>query len=303
MTNKKIDEEQVSQMISYLDEEGQEVSLPREEWKRKVLVKLLQQSWSDSDELYEVIITALEYGFFKAITKAVVRLFDIDENKERAYTVKSIVCMKNNMWADAKSVLEEYIDSYGTTPIILTNLAKIFYQEESIDLAEATLWAALTKDPNQESALELWAAIRDLIDEDEEDGYKKALEQIADIKGSWRAQLMLASSALEEDAVDDAINLFKEAMSKSFADQEVLYQVSSSLIKIRLFDEIFDMIVPIYNPQKHGPYTGLNILQAYIDTENHDLGMALFQRLHAVFGPEIQEYLDYFLTKLNKLES
>ena len=63
------------------------------------------------------------------------------------------------------------------------------------------------------------------------------------------------------------------------------------------------MIVPIYNPQKHGPYTGLNILQAYIDTENHDLGMALFQRLHAVFGPEIQEYLDYFLTKLNKLES
>jgi len=96
----------------------------------------IKSHWEDANALYNDILFALNDGLCSKVIDAATHLQRIDPIKERGYTMLSIVYMKNSLIDKAEKVLEEYIKLYGKTGIILTNLAKVYYEKQSLWLRD-----------------------------------------------------------------------------------------------------------------------------------------------------------------------
>ncbi|MDQ2085745.1 hypothetical protein RBH29_04760 [Herbivorax sp. ANBcel31] len=182
--------------IVFYDKNGNEMFMPKKDYKEKVLPEQFKTNWNNPHELYTVIIMSLRDGFIKDVLNPSERLFEIDSNKERSYTVRAIALLKNGFINRSKKILEEYCKKYGPTGVILTNLAKVYAENNNQEKCIEILWEAIQMDPNQDNGLIWWAAIQ--RDKGGKEQYISALKQASEIQGSWRPQLYLAKEYFED---------------------------------------------------------------------------------------------------------
>lgn len=276
-------------MIEIFDSYGRKMLVSREEWRKNVLPGNIKRNWNNPDELYQNIVLALHDGFYPDILKASARLLIIDKNKERNYIVRSIVLMENGRNREAKAVLQSYIDKYTETGYVLTNLAKVYANEGNNAKAEELLWRGLQLDPNQDNGVEWWIAIYN--EKGGKAAYVDELKKISNIKGSWRAQLWLAREALEQKDLSTALQYYKHVISLAKDVPDVLTQISGDLGKNGFYGEVFNLILPIYDLNKHDVFAGLNILQAYLENRRYEEGVKLLQKMFALNRPDIRDRL------------
>ncbi|HEX3078093.1 MAG TPA: hypothetical protein VHQ24_14625, partial [Lachnospiraceae bacterium] len=124
---KKIDENNLKEeMIECYDAYGRKMLISKTEWLNKVLPDQIQKHWNEPTELYNDILLAIKDGLTEFVIDAAQHLKEIDNIKERAYVILSIVYMKVDRNSDAQTLLEDYIHNYNKTGTVLTNLAKTY---------------------------------------------------------------------------------------------------------------------------------------------------------------------------------
>ncbi|MDS0524588.1 hypothetical protein NNC19_02785 [Clostridium sp. SHJSY1] len=299
-TENKISDSQDNETMEWFDENGKKQVMTKFQWKNEILPNLLNEHWNDANYLYNDIMHSIEDGFQNEVKAAAEHLKEIDEIKERGYTILAITYMKCNLYDEARKVLNDYIYQFGKTGIILTNLAKVYYAKNDKRYLD-TLWEALNLDPNQSNGV-LWYATT-FRDSEGTEGYINALNKISVIEGSWFPQILIAKEHLTKRNWDQAKKIYESILENYKDKDEVLITISGDLGQAGYIEEMIKIISPIYELGKYTPGTGLNLLQAYFQTKDFEKGQVLIKDLMKVPDPGLRDYLIHMSNEFDKMRA
>jgi tetratricopeptide (TPR) repeat protein len=293
---------QDSDRIRVFDEYGRELSITRQEWRDKLLADALKRVWDKPDGLAALIIQSLEDKFFEEMVRPALRLRDIDPNRERAAIVLSIVYLKLGRTREAEKALMKHLRANGETGVVLTNLAKVYAAKHEEDRCLDTLWRGLQLDPNQDNGLMWYAAIQ------REKGGEKAqfaaLQRVAALSGSWRAQLWLARASLKNGSLEEAVKFYRESLSRvpRPAPTDMLMQMSGDLGNSAHLPELVNLVEPQFHPAFHGLLVGNNLIKAHLDLGQIDQARKIIDQLYALTRPDWKKTLDLWDAEAAKLD-
>lgn len=290
-------------MIKVFDEYGREVFISRQQWLDNVLLGNLENHRDNPDELYSMLIGALEDGFAADVVSYAEHFKHIDPIPSRGATILGIVYMESNRLDDAQRVFNAYTDQYGEEGVVLTNLAKVYSRRGDNARAESILWHALELDPNQDNGLGWYIAIQH-----ERNGEAAALDayrRVAALPQSWRARLWLARDALQHNDLVAAEALYKEALA--LAEQPVpsdlLMQMSGDLGNSGHLAEIISLTIPCFDPAFHGVQVGNNLIKANLELGQLEEAKNLLKHLYNQKRPDWKATLNYWDSELAKADT
>jgi tetratricopeptide (TPR) repeat protein len=287
-------------MIRVFDNYGREMFITKQQWRENVLPQNIQKVWNQPNELYNLILSALNDGFRSDVVDAAKQLYKIDPNRSRGACVWGIVLMEENHLDEAERIFRDYIAKHGEEGVILTNLAKVYAKRKDNSTAEAILWHALELDPNQDNGMGWYQAIH--RERGGETASQEALNRIASLPGSWRAQVWLARTALQSGQLDRALDYYRESLSRvgKPVPADMLMQISGDLGNAAHLPELLAVTEPHFNPAFHGLQVGNNLIKAYFDLGQFKGAQRLVDQLYALKRPDWRKTLSYWETELAK---
>jgi tetratricopeptide (TPR) repeat protein len=277
-------------LIKVHDVYGRELQITREEWRAKVLGPNLEKASGKPDALYQLCNSALNDGFVEDIDHASEELIALEPDAERSYALRSIVLFRTHRVDEAERVLQQGIQRTGRSATLLANLAVLRVSRGDSSEGEALMWEALEIDPNIDQGLRWWA--NTFHQRGGMDAYREALERVAALPGSWRAPLWLAREKLKEGDVDGAVAMFEAILHRPDCPGEALLTISGDLGNKGEIARIPQLIAPVFDPTKHDPRVGFNLLQAYLQLKQRKAGEALLQQLYALQMAPFKQHLD-----------
>jgi tetratricopeptide (TPR) repeat protein len=288
-------------LIRVFDSYGRELFIPKDEWRKNVLPDSIRSNWNRPEELYGVIFGALNDGFRTDVVEAARQLYRIDTVPVRGACVWGIVLMEEGRLDDAEKIFRSFITRHGEEGSILTNLAKIYAKRGDDVQSEQILWHALEVDPNQENGFSWYEAIH--RERNGEEAGLDAMRRVADLPGSWRAQLWLARTALKSGDLECALSLYRESLSRAPipASGDFLMQISGDLGNAGHLPEILQLVEPHFDIPVHGLQVGNNLIKAHLDLGQSDAARRIVNQLYALNRPDWKEVLSNWDTEIAKV--
>jgi hypothetical protein len=112
-------------------------------------------------------------------------------------------------------------------------------------------------------------------------------------------RLVAAREKLDAKDLAGALAIYDEVLTADEAG--VLATASGDLGATGHLAELIQVIAPLYDPEKHGPAAGLNLLQAYLATNNPDAARHVLDLLIALNRPELEERLGGFGAAVDRM--
>lgn len=119
--------------------------------------------------------------------------------------------------------------------------------------------------------------------------------------GAVKPRLAAARDRLAARDLPAAMAIYEELLATSGDRADVLVAVSGDLGSHGHVAEIIELIAPRYDADRHGPATGLNLLQAYLAVRNADAAQHVLDILFALQRPELEERLHGFSNAIAEL--
>lgn len=119
--------------------------------------------------------------------------------------------------------------------------------------------------------------------------------------GNVMPRLIEAREKLEARDLPAAVTIYEEVLAVAGERADVLVTISGDLGVNGHLREIIDLVAPRYDADRHGPATGLNILQAYLALRQADAAQHVLDILFALERPELEERLHGFSNALADL--
>jgi tetratricopeptide (TPR) repeat protein len=287
-------------LMRVFDKYGRELFITKEQWRTNVLPGSIQSNWNNADQLYGVILNSLNDGFRSDVVEAAKQLYKIDTSPVRGACVWGIVLMEEGRLDEAESIFRKFIARHGEDGTILTNLAKVFSRRKDNAQAEQILWHALEVDPNQDNGFGWYEAIH--RERGGEEAGLQAMQRVAALPGSWRAQLWLARAALKSPDLEKALSLYRESLARVAkpVPGDVLMQMSGDLGNAGHLPEILQLIEPHFDAPTHGLQVGNNLIKAHLDLGQIDAARRILNQLYALNRPDWKENLSYWDTEIAK---
>jgi len=134
-----------------------------------------------------------------------------------------------------------------------------------------------------------------------------APKQASTPAGNVNPLLKEAREHLDAKDVQAALAIYEKLLGEDSASggvaarADVLVTISGDLGSTGHLREITELVGPRYDAQKHGPATGLNLLQAYIALRNVDAAQHILDILFGLGRPELEERLHGFSNAIAEL--
>jgi hypothetical protein len=119
--------------------------------------------------------------------------------------------------------------------------------------------------------------------------------------GGTLPRLAEAKAKLEARDVPAAVAIYTEVLASAGARPDVLVAISGELGVRGHVRELIELISPHYDAGRHGPATGLNLLQAYLAVRNLDAAQHVLDILFALNRPDLEERLFGFSNVIAEL--
>lgn len=114
-------------------------------------------------------------------------------------------------------------------------------------------------------------------------------------------RLAEARALLEAKDLPGALAIYDEVLAAAGDRADVLVTISGDLGLSGNLPPIVDLIAPRYDAERHGPATGLNLLQAYLALRQAEAAQHVLDILFALNRPELEERLHGFSNALADL--
>jgi hypothetical protein len=114
-------------------------------------------------------------------------------------------------------------------------------------------------------------------------------------------RLAAARAKLEAKDLPGALALYEELLAVAGERADVLVAISGDLGAHDHVAQIIELVAPRYDADRHGPATGINILQAYLVLRNADAAQHVLDILFALNRPELEERLHGFSNAIAEL--
>jgi len=105
------------------------------------------------------------------------------------------------------------------------------------------------------------------------------------------ARLKQAREALELKDLAGAMSIYEEVLAAAGDRADVLVTISGDLGVTGNTRQIINLVAPRYDAQRHGPATGVNLLQAYLAVRNPESAQHVLDLLFALNRPELKQRL------------
>ncbi len=290
----------LKEKIYFFDQSGKELYTTKSLWLESVLLPDLKANYNNPDNLYNLIVGALNDGFQEFLLDAGKQLYKIDKNIERAGCIYAIILMKNNLLKEAQGILEEAINTIGKTGTLLTNLAKVYAEYNNWEKVENILLEALKIDPNQDNGLDWYLAIH--REKNQEIGYIEALNKISQFDNSWRALVYLADLELKNNNIQSAINYYKKATNiERNLPSDILMKISGDLGLNGYIDEIIYIIEPLFKAEIHNFSLANNLIKAYMDKKKYHEAQRILDEYKKHNNPTIKKDILFWQKKLDNI--
>lgn len=120
--------------------------------------------------------------------------------------------------------------------------------------------------------------------------------------GNVQARLVAARERLEARDLPGALAVYDEVLAGPAGDRaDVLVTISGDLGASGHLAPIVELIAPRYDADRHGPATGLNLIQAYLALGNADAAQHVLDILFALNRPELEDRLHGFSNAIAEL--
>lgn len=264
----------MASLIAMFDAEGNHFYVEQADYRARVLPELLAAANDDAEALAQITGVALSEDFADEALHAARRLFEIDENRERAVTLLSLALIKTLWFDEAEARLKKFIAANPKSTAALSHLANVYQAMGEPKKARETLWQSLELNPNQDYGLDLWGNLH--LQDDGAATFYKAMERAATIKESWRPQIWLARRHLEQYEINEALKIYRDVIERVPGEARALEMVAGDLSSNNFAHEVTQLILPLYNPpQQHTAETGLHLIQACIELDDMKTALRL----------------------------
>jgi hypothetical protein len=126
-------------------------------------------------------------------------------------------------------------------------------------------------------------------------------DPIAPSAGGVMPQLAAAREKLEARDLPGALAIYEQVLADAGDRADVLVAISGDLGSNGHVKPIIELIAPRYDAQRHGPATGLNVLQAYLAAHDADAAQHVLDILFSLNRPELEERLYGFSNAIAEL--
>lgn len=116
-----------------------------------------------------------------------------------------------------------------------------------------------------------------------------------------RPRLEAARERLEAKDLPGALAIYEEVLAVGGDRADVLVAISGDLGTHGHVGEIVELVAPRYDAERHGPATGLNLLQAYLAVRNPDAAQHVLDLLFELNRPELEDRLHGFSNAIAEL--
>jgi len=119
--------------------------------------------------------------------------------------------------------------------------------------------------------------------------------------GGALPRLAEAKAKLEARDVPGAVAIYTEVLGSAGARPDVLVAISGELGVRGHVRELIELVSPHYDAARHGPATGLNLLQAYLAVRNLEAAQHVLDILFSLNRPDLEERLFGFSNVIAEL--
>jgi len=155
-----------------------------------------------------------------------------------------------------------------------------------------TLWFELENNPNDEKKLaRMLAHCRNTKGPA---AVNAALLALAESEEAYLPHILLAKIDLAANRLYEALDYYRQLIEKDKTTDFVLLRMTADLGRLGFPDEMIKMVAPVYDPDSHNPYIGLNLLRAYKITGDHQGGSKLYADLQRCEDAEVKSALIAF---------
>ena len=119
--------------------------------------------------------------------------------------------------------------------------------------------------------------------------------------GGALPRLADARAKLEARDVPAAVAIYQEVLAGAGVRPDVLVTISGDLGTRGHVRELIELVAPHYDAARHGPATGLNLLQAYLAVRNIEAAQHVLDILFSLNRPELEERLFGFSNVIGEL--
>ena len=109
--------------------------------------------------------------------------------------------------------------------------------------------------------------------------------------GGVMPRLVTARERLEAKDLPGALAIYEAVLAEAGDRADVLVTISADLGITGHIPQIIDLIAPRYDAERHGPATGLNLLQAYLALRQAGAAQHVLDLLFELNRPELEERL------------
>jgi hypothetical protein len=114
-------------------------------------------------------------------------------------------------------------------------------------------------------------------------------------------RLIAARERLDARDLAGAVAIYEEVLAAAGDRADVLVTVSGDLGSTGNIAQIVELVAPRYDAKRHGPATGINLIQAYLALRDADAARHVLDILFALDRPELQERLNGFSNAIAEL--
>lgn len=119
--------------------------------------------------------------------------------------------------------------------------------------------------------------------------------------GNLVPQLAAARELLDHRDIDGARAIYEQVLTLAGDRPDVLVTISGDLGSCGYLEPIVELVGPRYDAERHGPATGLNLLQAYLALGNPEAAQHVLDVLFALERPDLEERLWGFSNAIAEL--
>ncbi|HXN35602.1 MAG TPA: hypothetical protein VN877_05490 [Opitutaceae bacterium] len=116
-------------------------------------------------------------------------------------------------------------------------------------------------------------------------------------------RLAAARDRLDAGDLPGALAIYDEVLAVGGDRADVLVTISGDLGSTGHIPQIIDLVAPRYDARRHGPATGLNLVQAFLAVRDADAAQHVLDILFSLNRPELEERLHGFSNAIAELMS
>lgn len=285
--------------VTMFDGFGRPQSIPRDQWRKEMLPKLVDAYAHAPDRLAGMILQYLRDGLAADLLPAALRLAALDADAERGLSILAAVQRDNGEFDAAEGTLKELQQKRPDSLAPLCGFATLRDKRGDRAGAVELLWQALQKDGNHPDALNGFLQWEHQRVGDA--GYPEALAKVCALPNTWRPQLMKARFVMHQGDVPAGTALLREVIGRAGHEGDVLFVAANDLGRAGQFDAIQELVLPRYRIDQHHPGIGVALLNYYVATKQPQAGMELLHQLRVRFQRALDQQLAPFDAEFTRM--